>query len=74
MSDKIERLKAELALAELEEEFVQAKADGSVTMELKLKVRDARAAFRGKYRPQVTVQPGTVEAGTETKTAKGAKK
>jgi hypothetical protein len=40
------QLRAELALAELEEELVAAKADGTLTRELKDAVRAARAAAR----------------------------
>jgi hypothetical protein len=43
---KADELRAELALAELEEELAAAKADGTLDRELKNKVRDARAAHR----------------------------
>jgi hypothetical protein len=43
---KADDLRAELALAELEEEFADAKADGSVSRELKNQVRAARQTFR----------------------------
>jgi hypothetical protein len=39
-------LRAELELAELEEELVAAKADDALTRELKNKVRAARQAHR----------------------------
>jgi hypothetical protein len=43
---KADDLRAELVLAELEEELAAAKADGAVSKELKDKVRAARRAFR----------------------------
>jgi hypothetical protein len=43
---KADDLRAELALAELEEELAEAKADGGASRELKDKVRAARRAFR----------------------------
>ena len=41
-----DELRAQLAVAELEEELVAAKADGDVPTELKLKLREARRAHR----------------------------
>lgn len=43
---RTDELRAALELAELEEELIAAKADGSVTPELKNSVRAARAAAR----------------------------
>jgi hypothetical protein len=43
---RADQLRAELALAELEEELVAAKAAGTLTRELKDAVRAARVAAR----------------------------
>lgn len=76
MSDRIARLKAEIKLAELEEELSRRKGTGKtpklVDPKFKLKVRNARAAFRNKYRPQVNANPDAVGVGasvSETGTA-----
>ena len=65
MSD-VERLEAELALAKLEEKWIQAKADGKEET-MRGELRDARAAFRAKYRPVVAVTPAAVGAKTSVK-------
>lgn len=67
----VERLEAELALARLEEEFVDAKADGKDTPELRASLRAAREEFRGTYRPVVAVQPDSVGAVAAVKKAGG---
>jgi hypothetical protein len=68
MSEKVERLEAELKLAKLEDKFVKAKEAGKVTQKMKLDMREARRDFRSKYRPQVNVNPATI--GTKA-TVKG---
>lgn len=59
-------LKAELALAELEEKFVAAKKSKKVTSKMKEDLRAARQEFREKHRgvpvDGVAVQPATVQA------------
>lgn len=73
MSARIERLKAELALAELEEELARRKGKGKrpkdVDPEFMDTVRAARLAFRTKYREQVNVQPAALGAGAAVATA-----
>ena len=60
MSEKTERLEAELVLAKLEDKFTAAKEKGLAPPKLKLEVRAARQKFREKYREQVNVEPATV--------------
>lgn len=43
---RAEELRAELAVAELEEQLVAAKEDGTLTDELKNELREARRAHR----------------------------
>ena len=69
LSDRVERLEAELKLAKLEDKLVAAKEEGKLTDKLKLQVREARREFRLKYREQVAVQPGTVSATGEVQEA-----
>ena len=62
---QVERLEAELALAKLEEKFVDAKASGKVTKELKDEVREARRVFRSEHRDRVAVNPAAVSTGAK---------
>ncbi len=75
MSDRVERLKAELELALLEEELSAAKGKGKIPKEvpeeLSHRVRAARQSFRNKYREQVSVNPASLGAGTSVGAAKG---
>lgn len=61
MSD-IELIRAELKVAELEQALLAAKADGSVTSELKLELREARQAFRELRGATGTAAPDTINA------------
>ena len=70
MSARIERLRAELALAEMEEAFIDAKMTGKVTKTMKDELREARRSFRSTYREQVNVNPATTEAGAGVEKAK----
>lgn len=67
----VERLKAELALAELEEAFVEAKAKNKVTTEMRNELRAARQEFRETWRENVVVQPSTVNASADVTKAGG---
>ena len=60
MSERTERLEAELKLAKLEEKLSKSKEKGPAPAKLKLEVRAARQVFRDKYRPQVGVNPAPV--------------
>ena len=62
---QVERLEAELALAKLEERFVDAKASGKATKELKDEVREARRVFRSEHRDRVAVNPASVSTGAK---------
>ena len=69
MSERIERLEAELKLAKLEQKLIDAKSTkAGPSQKLKLEVRNARAAFRTQYREQVTVQPATVSTKAKSPT------
>lgn len=83
-SPRTERLRADLAVAELEDELSAAKPvnkDGSPKLDdngrplrapegIRLQVREAHRAFRNKYRPQVNVNPAPLGAGTKVEKAK----
>ena len=65
-----EELEAELEVARLEEEFVAAKAAGTVTMEQKLVLREARRAQRENRTAAAeeggaTVAPEVIEGTAE---------
>ncbi len=64
MSD-IELIRAELKVAELEQALVAAKANGSVTRELKLELREARRTFRELRGATGTANPDTITASAE---------
>ncbi len=66
-----EALRAELAMIEAEEEFVAAKEAGTVTPELKTKLREARRAYR-EMREGAPTGPG--EARAQTVAGKGGVK
>lgn len=53
MSDKIARMKAEVALLEAEEEFTAKKASGKVSRDDKDALRALREAFRTEWRQAV---------------------
>lgn len=61
---RAEDLRAELALLDLEDEFVAAKEDGTVTPEMKLALRDARREFRERRAGSAAVAPEAI--GTKT--------
>ena len=63
MSD-IAQLEDELALRKLEAQLVKAKGTkAGASLALKLKVRQARQAYRTKYPAGGTVNPGTIDTG-----------
>lgn len=64
-----EELRAALAVAELEEELVAAKADGPADRDLKLRLREARRAFR-ELREGRPVGPGDARPETVKASAK----
>lgn len=61
MSERTDLLRAELEAAELEDQLVTAKADGTVTNELRGQVREARRVHR-TLRAEVGHQPGVGDA------------
>ncbi len=63
MVTKVERLRAELGVAEAEDEFVAAKDGGGVTREQKAELRELRRDYRENFRVSGpgTVQPGVVK-------------
>ena len=76
-----EQLRAELEVAELEDELVKAKGEKGLDSskeehrELKQRLREARQAFReareGGESADGEVRPGTVRASAESKSAGG---
>lgn len=69
MSDRRAALDAELAVLELEVELAAAKEYGGADMELKLRLREARRAFRemreGGPPAEGVARPATIETGSE---------
>lgn len=62
---RADELRAELELLELEEAFVAAKADGSVTADMKLALREKRRTVREARSRGVAASPATVTAKTD---------
>ncbi len=64
---RAEELQAELDLLRLERELVRAKEEGTVTMDQKLELREARRAFRERRAGSSSVAPESiaVTAGVE---------
>jgi len=59
---KTEQLRAELEVAELEDQLAAAKAKGRVPRDLKQRVRQARERYRSTHRsPAAAVGDGTAE-------------
>jgi hypothetical protein len=58
---RADELRAELALLELEDEFVAAKASGEVTREQKAALREARRAFREQRSGGAVASPDVIE-------------
>lgn len=69
MSDKIARLKAELALEVAQAEFVEKKKAGTATLEDRLALRELRQDFRDNHRSPVKdgAQPGPISAKAKVK-------
>ncbi len=63
------RYEEELALAELEDELAEAKQAGTITPELKLKLRQARRAFRLRREGSADAQAQTVQTTSATMAA-----
>jgi hypothetical protein len=57
---RADELRAELALLELEDEFVAAKESGEVTREQKAALREARREFREQRAGGAAVSPDAV--------------
>jgi len=63
----VDRLRAELALAEAEEAFRQKKADGALTNEDRLELRRIRQEYRDVHRSPVAdgAAPGSIGTSAE---------
>ena len=64
---RLERMRAELELAELEEAFAEKRLAGDITSEDRAELRQARREFRETYRVPADngVQPDTIGAEAE---------
>lgn len=65
---RAEQLQAELHLLENEALFAQKKADGSLTVEDRHALRQLRAEYRSRYRPEPAngVQVGAINSRSDT--------
>jgi hypothetical protein len=68
MSSKLEAKRAELALLEAEEAFIEKKAAGSVTQEDKLELRALRQEYRLNYRSPAAEGAAPAAISTKAKT------
>ena len=69
MDARIKALEAELVVARLEADFVEAKLKGNDTAEQRAELEKARREYREKWRIPTGVQPATVKAVTKNQTA-----
>lgn len=62
-----DELRAELELLDLEEAFIEAKADGTATQEMKDELRQKRREIREARASAIAVSPATITAKADVK-------
>ena len=71
MDARIKALEAELVVARLEADFVEAKLKGNDTAEQRIKLEKARREYRQKWRTPTGVQPSTIQTSAKSKDVGG---